>query len=186
MRPARVYIAMRDPIVSRMDEQPTNTRPEVGSIEELRKFLRDFDTAMLVTHTPEGLLRGRPMAVQDPAEVPDCDLWFVTADDSAKTDEIREEQQVNVSCIGKDGSYVSISATARIDSNSLQVRKLWKSDWKIWLPDEPADGSIALLKLTVERAEYWHPEGGRLRVLYSKVKELFTGEHEKNAPKRIP
>jgi general stress protein 26 len=35
-------------------------------MKELRELLEEFDTVMLITRTPEGLLRARPMAVQDP------------------------------------------------------------------------------------------------------------------------
>lgn len=174
-----------------MDEDPkSENRPEVGTVEELRSFLRDFDNAMLVTVTSGGFLRARPMAMQDPAAVPDCDLWFVTADESSKADEIREERQVNVCCLRRrDGAYASISARARIDDNNAEVKRLWRPEWKIWFGDEqPADNAISIIKLRVERAEYWAPEGGRLKVVYAMVKSSIGGEtadRSLNPPKRI-
>jgi general stress protein 26 len=139
----------------------------VGSLAELHRLLREFDTAMLVTVSLDGRIKARPMALQDPAICGDCDLWFVTADDCPKTDEIHHERQVNVCCFrARDQAYLSISAMARIDTTVDEVHRLWKPEWKLWLPDDPADGAIALLKLTVERAEYWQPEGGRSRTIY--------------------
>jgi len=172
-----------------MDESTRDTPSQIGSLSELREMLKEFDTAMLVTVTPDGRLRSRPMALQDPALVPDADLWFVSAEDSGKIEEIREDRQVNVSCLrSRDKAYISISAIARIDNNPAEVGRLWKSDWKIWMSEEPSDGSISILKLTVEEAEYWQPEGGRLRVLYSIVKSLLNDEPAEkslNPPKRI-
>jgi general stress protein 26 len=53
---------------------------------KLHDLLEDIGVAMLVTRTPEGQLRGRPMAL---AEVePDGTLWFITGKHSAKVDEL--------------------------------------------------------------------------------------------------
>jgi len=148
-----------------------------GSKEELLRLLGEFDTAMLVGVEPDGTLRARPMGLQHD-QLADCDLWFVTADDTHKTDEIDRQHHVNVCCLRtRDRAYVSISARARVDRNPSEVRRLWQPSWKLWLSHEkPEDGSIVLLKLDVERAEYWEPEGGRLRVLYAMDKGLVSDE----------
>ncbi|WP_437490874.1 pyridoxamine 5'-phosphate oxidase family protein [Sorangium sp. So ce1014] len=156
---------------------------------ELHALLREFDTAMLVTMTPEGLMRGRPMEIQEPAELMDCDLWFVTQEETAKTGEIAREQQVAVCCYRpRDRAYISISARATIDRNEEKIRSLWKPSWKTWLPDGPAHPHAAILRLNVERAEYWEPEGGRLRILYEKAKALVQrkpASDKLNPPKHI-
>jgi general stress protein 26 len=144
---------------------------------------------MFVTVTPDRLLRGRPMAIQDPSEMAGCDLWFVTREDTAKVEEVQEERQVCVCAYrAKDRSYVSISAVARTEKDPAAVRRLWKPDWKAWFPDGPDDPTLALLKLDVERAEYWEPEGGRARVLFEMIRSFITGEPADanlNPPKRV-
>jgi general stress protein 26 len=158
-------------------------------LTELKQLLTEFDTAMLVTVTPERLLRARPMAIQDPSEMPGCDLWFVTAEDTPKIEEVQEERQVCVCCYrSSDRAYISISAVARIEKDSEAVRRLWKPSWKAWFTKGPEDPTITLLKLNVERAEYWEPEGGRARVLFEMVKAVFTGERADanlNPPKHL-
>lgn len=152
-------------------------------------MLKEFDTAMLVTMTPEGLLRGRPMEIQDPDELVDCDLWFVTQEETAKTGEIDREHQVAVCCYRpRDKAYISISARATVERNQETIRSLWKPSWKAWLPDGPDHPHAALLKLSVERAEYWEPEGGPLRILYEKAKALVQGKpasQKLNPPKHL-
>jgi general stress protein 26 len=166
-------------------EKPAKER---GSLDELRELLKEFDNAMLVTATPEGLLRARPMALHDPDEVPGCDLWLVTSDDSPKVAEITFEENVCVACLRpRDRAYVSISARARLEQDRGEIHRLWRPAWKAWW-DGPDDPSIALLKLDVRRAEYWEPEGGRLRVLYETVKGTVTGgkaDEGLNPPKEI-
>jgi general stress protein 26 len=173
---------------TRDDKQP---QPAVeGSLEELRSLLAELDTAMLVTAQSDGSLRARPMAIQDPEQVPDCDLWFVTSEDTPKVDEIERDAHVNVCAYRpSDRAYISISATARIVRDPQLVQRLWKPDWRLWFAtEERVDGRIVILKLKVGRAEYWKPEGGRLRVLYSIARAAFTDETADETlppPKRI-
>lgn len=160
-----------------------------GSLEELTKFLKEFNTAMLVTVSLENQLRARPMAIQDPSEVTDADLWFVTADDTGKIDEINHEHQVCVCAYRTtDQAYISISARVRLDKNREEIKRLYKPDWKAWYGGGEDDPSLVLLKLTVEHAEYWEPKGGRPRVLFEMVKAVVTGEpadKNLNPPKRL-
>ena len=160
-----------------------------GSIAELREMLKEFDTALLVTTTEDGLLRARPMAMQDLDELPGCDLWFVTSDDTAKVSEISYEKNVCVACWRtRDKAYISISARAEMERNPDLVKRLWKPDWQAWFPDGPEDPNITIMKLTVQKAECWEAEGGRLRVLYSMLKATLKGESadaELNPPKEI-
>lgn len=160
-----------------------------GSIVELKQMLKEFDTVLLTTVTPEGLIRSRPMAVQDPEEVTDCDLWFVTSSASIKVGEIASERQVGVGAYrGGDRGWLSISAWAAFERDRELIRRLFKPAWKAWFVDGPSDPTIVLLKLQVERAEYWEPEGGRVRVLYEMVKSRLRGQQADanlNPPKTV-
>lgn len=151
-----------------MDEAKAPPPRVRGSKDELLAMLASFDTAMLVTVDDEAGLRARPMDLSA-ERLGDCDLWFVTADDTPKTDDIERHREVNVCCLRtRDHAYVSISAHARIDRNVDEVKRLWRPSWRIWFGDEkPDDGGIVLLKLEIDRAEYWEPGGGRLRVVYA-------------------
>lgn len=163
--------------------------PTQGSLTELKEMLKEFDTAMLTTVAPDGHLRSRPMAVQYSDEVLDCDLWFVTRGDSNKVSEITGDRHVNVSAYrSRDRSYLSISAWAAFSRDEALIRRLFKPDWKFWFPDGPDDPSIVLMKMRVEEAEYWEPEGGRARILFSMLKARLAGESAANAlppPKHI-
>jgi general stress protein 26 len=156
----------------------THTPPAArGSLIELKQLLKEFDTALLTSVTPEGLIRSRPMAVQDSDEVLDCDLWFVTSSDSTKVGEIVQDRQVGVGAYrARDKSWLSISAWASFERDEELIRRLFKPAWKAWFPSGADDPTIVLLKLQVERAEYWEPAGGRARVLYERVKARLRGE----------
>ncbi len=149
-----------------------------GSLDELKNLLQEFDTAMFTTVSPEGLLRARPMAIQKQAPEVAADLWFVASIHSAKIQEIARNPKVCVTCLrGKHGSaYISISAHATVWQDQATVGKLWQPDWKAWWPDGPKDPQICFLLMQVERAEYWAPEGGAVRVLFDVLKGLVTHE----------
>ena len=155
-----------------------------GSLPELQKVVQEFDTAMLVTRTAEGLLRARPMAVQKQTPDLPADLWFVTSIDSAKMREVEQDPQVCVTFLAARGSaYASISARATIRRDAALVAKLWQPDWKIWWPQGPFDPQIAFLELQVEHAEYWDPPSGAVRVLYAIAKSVLKGE---SADRHLP
>jgi general stress protein 26 len=113
----------------------------------------------------------------------------VTADDTPKTDEITHHHEISLCCLrARDRAYISISARARIEHDPALTRRLWRDDWKIWFGAErPDDGAIAIVKLDIERAEYWEPEGGRLRVLFAVPPSVGADEAEAppTRPKRI-
>jgi general stress protein 26 len=160
-----------------MPTHKTSAPASRGSLVELKQLLKEFDTALLTSVTPEGLIHSRPMAVQDSDEVLDCDLWFVTSSDSAKVGEIVQDRQVGVGAYRtRDRSWLSISAWASFERDEELIRRLFKPAWKAWFVHGPDDPSIVLLKLQVERAEYWEPTGGRTRVLYELLKARLRGE----------
>ncbi|MEJ7732492.1 MAG: pyridoxamine 5'-phosphate oxidase family protein [Polyangiaceae bacterium] len=159
------------------NDKPDQERSAPGSIQEMRKLLATFDTVMLVTLTTEGDMRGRAMAVQDNGALHDCDLWFVTSDESPKIAEIESDARCCVTAYrASDGANLSISANVRKSRDLGEIRRLWKEDWKGWFQKGPEDPTIVLLKLTASRAEYWEQRGGRLRILYELAKAYVTGE----------
>ena len=80
--------------------------------EKLVELLKQFSTAMLITHEAETRLRARPMAI---AQVEDSGkIWFLTGDDTAKVHEIIRDTHVHLA-LQKDRSvYLSINGRATL------------------------------------------------------------------------
>ncbi len=171
-----------------METIGNGTEDRRGSLDELKALLQGFDTAMMTTLTPEGLFRARPMAVQEPCVEIECDLWFVTSLDSAKSDEIAHEHQVGVACYRPaDGAYISISAIARIRRDREQIARLFKPAWKVWFPEGASDPTIALIEMQFERGEYWNPGSGPVRLLHEMGKTVAGGrEGGRPAARNLP
>ena len=129
--------------------------------KKLRKMVKKVPVAMLTTVGADGVLRSRPMATQDPDF--DGELWFFTRYNSPKSEEVQENQKVNVTYASpKNDRYVSVSGTAALVRDRDKVRELWRGALKEWFPEGKKDPGLALLKVTIDKAEYWDASENRM------------------------
>lgn len=105
------------------------------------------------------------------------DIWFFTSDQTHKVSEIAAEERVNVAYAKPDDStYVSISGTAHLVKDKAKMEELWSPILKVWFPDGLDDPTLSLLKIEIEKAEYWETTSGKLVQLFGFVKALATGK----------
>jgi general stress protein 26 len=124
------------------------------SISKLNHLITDVEVAMLTSLNPEGEMHTRPMVTQPMDE--HGDLWFVSAEENAKIDEMKEHPQVHLSYALKEkNKYVSISGHATLMKDSKKARELWKPSYQAWFSQGPNDPNIVLIKIEVDTAEYW-------------------------------
>lgn len=156
-----------------------------AKLDELLARLSEFDIAMLTTVSPDGHVHSRPMDTQE--REPDCDVWFVSAMDTNKIREMQAHPQVGVIYFrDRDKAYVSLSGKARLSQDRALIHEKWKEDWRAWFPDGPDQANICMIKVDVEQAEWWFPEGGQLRVTFEAARAYVTGTEPKiNPPERI-
>ncbi len=150
------------------------TRQE--SLEKLASLVDDIEFAMLTTVDHDGSLRSRPMGTQK-LERSTGTLWFFTSDDSPKSGEIHDDARVNVVYAKPDEHrYVSISGHGEITRDADKLAELWKPTLKAWFPKGLEDPHIALLKVSIEKAEYWDVDTSRMTQLRGLLESLLTGE----------
>lgn len=150
-------------------------------IKKVAELIKDVKIAMLTTVDQDGSLHSRPMATQ---QAPfDGDLWFFTDGRSAKIDEVQNEQRVNVSYANPDDSrYVSVSGRAVLIRDQKKARELWNPIYKAWFPEGLDDPNLALLNVSVEKAEYWDIPSGKMVQALGFVKALATGKRYEASP----
>ena len=86
----------------------------------------------------------------------DGDLWFFTPFHSPKVWEARKHQRVNVAFSDPEHSkYISVSGLASVVQDQAKMTELWKPAYKVFFPKGLEDPELALLKVSVETAEYW-------------------------------
>jgi general stress protein 26 len=152
---------------------------------ELDKFytlIDDIKVAMMTTRRPDGHLESRAMANQKRAD--GADLWFVTAEGSAKLQDIAYDPHVNVAYY-KAGSYewVSASGIAHVSTDRTTIRALYEPDWKAWFGQEgdPRHGTaddprIVLIGIDVHAAVFLEVDKPKPVVLFELAKGWLTGE----------
>src|SRR5262245_57297004 len=129
----------------------TEHREGVGKLTELIQGAR---AVMLTTASADGSLHSRPM-IPCRADA-DGGLWFFTRAGDTKVDELLNQPRVNVSFTDAGGErYVSVSGAATLVRDPEKVRQLWDEREREWFPGGPDDPELALIRVSVERAEYW-------------------------------
>jgi len=152
---------------------------EIAKTKHLNELLDSFDTAMLLTRDGDQN-HARPMAV---AEIETANtIWFVTSSDSPKVEEIRADSRVSVT-FQSERKFVALSGTSAVVRDRARIDALWKEAWKVWFPNGKEDPSIALIRVTVEDAEFWDNAGGKgIRYAFEAAKALLTGERPEPVP----
>ena len=127
-------------------------------VEKLRELIKEIDFAMLTTVDAGGNLRSRPMSTQQ-AEF-DGDVWFITSNDTTMAAEIRRDNRVNVSYAQPDKQrYISVSGTAELVYDRARIDEFWSPIYKAYFPDGKDDPNLRLVKIKVDKAEYWDSKG---------------------------
>jgi len=140
----------------------------------LNDKIKGIRIAMMTTVETDGTLRSRPMATQDMEF--NGDLWFFTHASTPKVDDVQHDQQINLGYAKPDENlFVSVSGTAQLVRDRQKINELWQPALKAWFPNGNEDPDLALLKVTVESAEYWDAPSGVMGRLYVVAKGLATG-----------
>jgi general stress protein 26 len=145
-------------------------------LQKLRELVKDIDFCMLTTIDEDRDLHSRPMSVNGEID-PDGDLWFFTSASSHKVSEIAKSPKVNVSFADPDNQhYVSISGTAELITDRAKIDELWKPEFKMWFPNGKDDPDVALLRVNLEKAEYWDSPSSTIAYALNFVSSVVTGK----------
>jgi general stress protein 26 len=84
---------------------------------------------------------------------------------------------VNVSFSDPDKQhYVSVSGRAECLSDPAKTKELWHEAYRTWFPKGLNDPDLLLMKVKVERAEYWDSPNGAVVYLLGYLKAVTTGQ----------
>jgi len=145
-------------------------------LQKLREIVKAVDICMLTTVDEDGNIHSRPMSNNREIEF-DGDLWFFTYGSSHKVDEVGRVAAVNASFadIGSQ-QYVSLSGRAEVIHDKAKIKELWQPHLRAWFPDGVDTPDIALLRVSVQRGEYWDGSQSFLAHALSFATSLLTGK----------
>jgi len=129
-----------------------------ATIKNIAKVMRDLDFCMLTTRSRDGALHARPMSNNGEVEF-DGDVWFFSAADSRKVEEIEAESRVQLSYSDTDNfRFISMSGEAEIIHDVKKKRELWLEELERWFDDGPDSDDIVLIKVSPSSVAYWNGE----------------------------
>lgn len=150
-------------------------RGEVDTVQHLGELIQDIKVAMMTTVEEDGSLRSRPMWTHEHKAF-EGELWFFTRQHSHKVDELERDHHVNLSYAEpKRDQYVSLSGRGTLVNDREMMEKLWTPSLKAWFPEGLEDPELSLLRVRVEKAEYWDVPSSRMVQLAGFVKASLTG-----------
>ena len=145
---------------------------DTSDVQHLVDLLDDLPIAMFTTFGPEGP-HTVPMARQEVEA--SAELWFISARDTAHVAALATEPKVALSFSKRD-SWVAITGSAYVVDDTAKLKELWNTFAEAWLPGGPEDPNAVLVRVDVERAEYWDTPGSKLASLISFAKTKLTGD----------
>ncbi|PJE96992.1 pyridoxamine 5'-phosphate oxidase [Streptomyces carminius] len=145
---------------------------EQNEQKKLVELMRDMPIAMMTTFGLEGP-HSFPMARQEVE--PSAELWFITAQDTRHVRELGTDPRVSLTFSSRD-SWVAMTGRAELVRDQAKLKELWNTFAEAWLPGGPDNPDAVLIRVDVERAEYWDTPGGKISSLISFAKTKLTGD----------
>lgn len=142
------------------------------SQQKLVELMNDMPIAMMTTFGVTGP-RSVPMARQQVE--PDAEMWFITARDSEHAQALETEPRVALTFSSRD-AWVAVTGHATVVDDQAKLKELWTTFAEAWLPGGPEDDNATLIRVDVERGEYWDTPGSKIASLISFAKTKLTGE----------
>ncbi len=155
-------------------DQAGQREPADAGFARLGELIGQIEVAFLTSVEPDGRLHTRP--VQTLRYEPDGYLWFFTDRHSPKADELRHDARVSLGYADPaHRRYVAVTGIAALLTDRAKAAELWTPVQRAWYPHGPEDERLALLRVQIERAEYWLPPGPG-GYLIAAAKAVATGE----------
>jgi len=148
--------------------------PDEGDLAKVTELIRGIRIALLTTADTDGRLYSRP--VQTLQVESNRTLWFFTDWSSHKVKEVTNDGHVSLGFVDSTRSiFVVVNGTATLVRDPAKARELWTVEQRAYYPDGPDDTRLALLRVELERAEYWLAPG-RASYLVAAARAATTGE----------
>jgi general stress protein 26 len=144
-----------------------------GDSAKLGELIRGIRVAFLTTTDRDGGFHTRP--VQTLQVEADRVLWFFTDWSSPKVDELHHDVRVSLGYADPAKNvYVAVTGSGRLIRDIEKAKELWSIEQRAYYPEGPEDERLALLRVAIERAEYWIVPGG-VSYLVAAVTAAVTG-----------
>jgi general stress protein 26 len=137
----------------------------------VRALIERAGVAILMNVDERGSHVGRPMlplfVQKDPA------IYFLTHQSSRKVMQLTARPQVGLTMISAN-CYFVVAGSAHISRDPELIRRLWSPTYRAWFPDGKDDREATVIRVAVERLDYWEPPSSPLIRVVQAVKAVLT------------
>jgi len=153
-----------------------------SELERFYALVDEIEIAMMTTRRRDQHLESRAMANQKRAD--GADLWFVTAEATAKVADLEADPHLNLAYYkNRTREWISVSGLATLSRDRGKIHELYAEDWNVWFPDEgdprhgtPDDPRFVLIGVEVHAAVFFELDKPQPVVLYELAKGWLTGD----------
>lgn len=130
------------------------------AIKQAKELIDKAQTCFFCTGTVIGSVGARPMSVQ---EVDDAgNLWFLSADDSHKNQELERDPNVTLYFQSSAHSdFLTLRGTASISRDKQKIKQLWEPVIKTWFTEGVDDPRITVIRFVPREGYYWTTKHGK-------------------------
>ena len=139
--------------------------------QRLRELIQAAGVAVLMNVDEHGTHIGRPMLpllVQN-----DPHIYFLTHQSSRKATQLAVRPQVGLSIVSTN-CFVVVAGSAQLSRDPELIRRLWSPTYRAWFPEGKDDREATVIRVAVERINYWEPPSNRLVRFAQAVKAVLT------------
>lgn len=144
--------------------QPEQNRTDLrgsDAVKQAKELIDKAQTCFFCTaEAVAGSGGARPMSVQEVDEA--GRLWFLSADDSHKNQELERDQNVTLYFQGSAHSdFLTLRGRASISRDKEKIKQLWEPVVKTWFTEGVDDPRITVICVTPSQGYYWTTKHGK-------------------------
>jgi general stress protein 26 len=146
-------------------QQPEQNRKDLDgadAVAKVKELIEKTKTCFFCTASrAAGSTGARPMSVQQVDEA--GNLWFLSADDSHKNEELARDRSVTLYFQGSAHSdFLMLSGAASVSRDEVKIKELWEPIVKTWFTEGVDDPRITVIKVVPAEGYYWDTKHGKV------------------------
>lgn len=149
-----------DSINSNQAEKNHEDLNGAAAVEKIKQIIDKAESCFFTTAIAvAGSCGTRPMGVQKVDE--QGNLWFLSANDSHKNQEIAINPDVILHFQGSAHSdFLVLKGQASVSRDQDKIEELWQPIFKTWFTEGEKDPRISVVKVTPTEGYYWDTKHG--------------------------
>ncbi|MCJ8210891.1 pyridoxamine 5'-phosphate oxidase family protein [Mucilaginibacter sp. RS28] len=128
--------------------------------EKIKELAEGAESCFFITNIKTGIpLSVRPMSIQKIDD--EGNIWFLSAKDSHKNEEISTDPFVHLLFQGgAHSNFLNIYGLATISDDKEKIKELWQPILKTWFTEGEDDPRISVVKVEPTEGYYWDNKHG--------------------------